>query len=42
LLELLDGRHALTVQRTAERSPSLRVVAIDGGCQGGRAEPDPE
>jgi ribonuclease D len=30
LLELLDGRHALAVQRTAERSPSLRVVAIDG------------
>jgi len=42
LLELLDGRHALAVQRTAERSPSLRVVAIDGGCQGGRAEPDPD
>ncbi|MFL5837938.1 MAG: ribonuclease D [Solirubrobacteraceae bacterium] len=30
LLELLDGRHALAVQRTAKRSPSLRVVAIDG------------
>jgi ribonuclease D len=30
LLELLDGRHALAVQRMAERSPSLRVVPIDG------------
>jgi ribonuclease D len=31
LLELLDGRRALAVDRGAERSPSLRVVPTDGG-----------
>jgi ribonuclease D len=31
LLELLDGRHALAVERAQQRSPALRVVPVDGG-----------
>ena len=31
LLELLDGRHALAVERGQQRSPALRVVPVDGG-----------
>jgi ribonuclease D len=31
LLELLDGRHALAVQREPQRSPYLRVVDLGGG-----------